>query len=118
MIHKPEDLRVGQTVYLYPHTKQASRACHEQRVVSVMQDPAKHWPKVVVEWTENGVQQWQLVHRDNIRLRAAASTTTKEETKAGDTTQDGGAKWATVRRMPGRAKPIEIPPGLEQATLF
>jgi hypothetical protein len=118
MLNDSHEVEVGQVVYLYPHTKQASAECHRQLTVKVLKDPAAHWPKVVVGWKEDGVDKWQLVHRDNIRRRRVASATTKEEKRAGDTTGGGGeagmAKWVKRGVMPGG-----VPPQVEgQETLF
>lgn len=121
MIDDPDLLQVGRIVHLYPQTKTASRECHLKLTVAVMKDPRAHWPMVVVTWDENGEKKWQLVHRDNIRLRSAAASPTKEEKRGGDMTgsTDGMAKWIKRRSiMPGKNKPIDMPEGAEQGTLF
>ena len=102
-----DELYQGQIVHLTPHSKTASRACHERRVVKVMHDKEKirrHWPFIVVEWMVEGVAQWERVHRDNINLRPK-TTTNKAERSQGDGTQSDGrvaGKWARVRKAPGR----------------
>jgi hypothetical protein len=102
-----DELYKGQIVHLDPHTKTASRACHEKRVVRIMHDQEtirKHWPMVVVEWKVQGIDVWERVHRDNIKLRPK-TTTTKVEKREGDGTQSDGrtaSKWARVRKAPGR----------------
>lgn len=99
------DLYKGQIVYLSPHTKTASRACHEQRAVRVMHEKdtiLKHWPMVVVEWKQDGVDKWERVHRDNIKLRPGNASSAKVEKREGDG-QGGGKPTVTrVRKMPGR----------------
>lgn len=118
MIRDPEELNIGQTVFLYPQTKTASTSCHRQLSVRVMHDPKKHWPMVVVEWYEDGSQRWELVHRDNIRKKAVA-VTSKAEKAQGDSIGDGQARKRggtnRVRVMPG-AKKYEPTEG--QETLF
>lgn len=119
MLRGPEEVPKGRVAYLYPHTATASRACHAMRTVEVVEG-AKHWPMVVVKWREPDADKWELVHRDNIRLRPP-SARVKSEEKEGDTTQDEGAtagRWARVRKMPGKPKPIELPPDTEQGALF
>ena len=111
-------LVVGRICYLYPQTKQASAECHKQLTVTVLKDPSAHWPKVVVGWKEDGVDKWQLVHRDNIRLKRAATTTSRQEKRAGDSTgggaEGGMEKWVKRGVMPGKP-----PPEIEgQETLF
>lgn len=120
MIDDPNAIQRGRIVFLYPQSKQASRACHRLLTVTVMKDPRAHWPMVMVQWKEDGADRWELVHRDNIRLRKPGGTTTKAESKEGDTTRDSGGmgKWAAVRKMPGKPKPIEITEEQEQGTLF
>jgi hypothetical protein len=110
VLKDPEEIQVGRIVHLYPQTKQASQNVHKQLAVSVMKDPRAHWPMVVVGWKEDGVDKWELVHRDNIRLKRASSITTREEKRAGDTTGNSGeggmAKWARKRAiMPGTPPP-------------
>jgi hypothetical protein len=101
-----DDLYKGQIVHLEPHTKTASRACHQRQTVRLMHEKEtirKHWPFVVVEWKVGGVDTWEKVHRDNIKLRPK-TTTTRAEKAAGDSTQDNktAGKWARVRKAPGR----------------
>lgn len=110
MLKDPEEIQVGRIVHLYPQTKQASRECHKQLAVSVLKDPRAHWPMVVVGWKEGNENKWQLVHRDNIRLKRASSVTSREEKRAGDQTggpsESGMAKWAKKRAiMPGTPPP-------------
>jgi len=117
------DLHKGQIVYLTPHTKQASRACHERRTVKIMHEKdtiKRHWPMIVVEWKQDGVDKWERVHRDNVKLRAHAPRATKVERAEGDGAQSSGmGRWASkVRVMPGKIKPIELAEGQEQGTLF
>jgi predicted lipoprotein with Yx(FWY)xxD motif len=120
MLREPSEIEKGMTVYLYPQTKTASRACHEQRVVKVMKDPAAHWPMVVVTWTDANGDQWELVHRDNIRKKPPSTSKSKEDKNEGDNIREnaGRGKGARVRKMPGRAKPIDIPDHMEQGALF
>jgi hypothetical protein len=115
------ELIQGQIVYLYPHTKTASRACHEMRMVRVMHDRQlirKHWPLLVVEWKQDGKDVWERVHRDNVRLRPVAKSN-KSDKGAGDGPSAVASKWAAkVRVMPGKIKPIDLAEGEEQGTLF
>lgn len=98
MLREPTDVEVGQTCYLYPQSKQASANVHKMLTVKVLKDPAQHWPMVVVGWGD----QWELVHRDNIRLRSPAARNKKEEAE-GDTVTASSSRSAKVKRMPGRA---------------
>ena len=119
MLQTPEEVQAGQTVWLYPQTKQASANVHRMLAVRILKDPKAHWPMIVVGWSENGADAWELVHRDNIRKRSAAATTTKDETKQGDAV--GGGQTSSkrganrVRVMPN-AKKYE--PTDEQMELF
>lgn len=119
VINNPTDLEVGRIVFLYPQTKQASQSCHRQLSVTVMKDPAAHWPFILVKWKENGEDRWEKVHRDNVRLRRASNA--KQEKREGDTVQNGDGsmgRWAKVRVMPGKPKEIDLPAGMEQDSLF
>lgn len=119
MLKSADEAPVGRVVYLYPHTKQASRACHEQRVVKIRKDAARHWPRVVVEWTQDGVGRWELVHADNIRLKPPGSlASVNKEKKEGDGPGSRGPAVTRVRVMPGRIKPIALSDDQEQGTLF
>lgn len=121
MLLAPEDLPVGRTVYLFPQTKQASRNVHLMRTVSIMKDASAHWPRLVVGWKEGSEDRWELVHKDNIRLRPPAARNKADE-KEGDTIQgDTGrtsGKWARVRRMPGKPKPVDTDETWVEETLF
>lgn len=112
MLRDPDEAEVGQEVFLYPHSKTASRACWRQLSVTITKPPKKHWPMLVVEWHEPGGRHWELVHKDNIRLRRP---TGKAE---GDATQDHEAVFATPRKIGSAFKPVELPDGYEQETLF
>lgn len=116
-----DELEQGQTVHLYPHTKTASRACHEQRTVKLMHDKEgnkKHWPFLVVEWKEGGVDCWARVHKDDVKLKASATTTTKEEKRQGDQTGTRG-KAPRVRVLPKQPKAnVELAENEEQGTLW
>jgi len=116
------DLFQGQIVHLTPHTKTASRTCHERRVVRIMHDKPtirKHWPMIVVEWKQDGKDMWERVHRDNINLRPNTRGTRAEKAEGDGTqgTSDMG-RWARVRKLPGRPKPIALAEDEEQGTLF
>lgn len=117
MLRGPEEAPEGRVVYLYPQTRTASRTCHAMKAVTVVH--AKRWPMVVVKWTEGRVDKWELVHKDNIRLRPPSARVKKDE-KEGDTVQGTGmdSRWARPRKMAGRVKPIDIPDDQEQGTLF
>lgn len=116
MISDPDEIGVDGTVWLYPQSKQASQNVHRQLRVKILKDPKAHWPMVVVGWTENGVDKWELVHRDNIRKRAPGAVSTKEEKTQGDSIGDGRkTKTGRVRIMPGARK---YQPTEEQLELF
>src|SRR5215216_1918605 len=103
------DLYKGQIVYLTPHTKTASRACHEKRTVRIMHDKdliRKHWPVIVVEWQQDGQDVWERVHRDNIKLRPGTSSTKVEKREGDGQGSSSGPAVTRVRKMPGRIKPI------------
>jgi hypothetical protein len=108
----------GDTVYLYPQTKQASRACHDQRTAKVLKDPKVHWPMVVVGWDmPGGPSSWELVHKDNIRKRPASTTSAVQEKRDGDMVGGGSggmSKWVKKGTMTGKPAP-EIE---GQGTLF
>lgn len=114
MIYTPEELEVGRLVYLFPHTKQASQTVHRQLAVSVMKDPKAHWPRVMVCWKEDGQDRWELVHRDNIKLRRSSSA--KVEKRDGDTTQDQTTTSSRWQRRLAVARPISNIP--DQMELF
>lgn len=112
-----DDLYQGQIVYLSPHTKTASRACHEQRAVRVMHDKdviRKHWPMVVVEWTVGGVAKWERVHRDNIKLRPK-TVSTKSEKREGDAVGGGTTEQKWKRKL-AVGRPVAVAD--EQLELF
>lgn len=102
MLREPTDVAVGGTCFLFPHTRTASTNVHRMLTVKVLKDPKVHWPMVVVGWTDQGVEMWELVHKDDIRLRSPAARDKVQE-KQGDTVGDGGEVKTKVRRMPGRA---------------
>jgi hypothetical protein len=116
MLREPGEVKEGQTVYLYPQTKQASANVHRMLAVTILRKPTDFWPYLVVGWSERGTSFWEKVHRDNIRLRSRAATTTKAEKTAGDSIGDkarGGT--ARVRVMPGKKK---VEPTDGQEALF
>lgn len=105
MLYEVDEVTVGQVVYLYPHTKTASRACHEQRRVTILHDPKKHWPHLVVEWQQDGEAHWELVHRDNIKKRPATAAASPTEKHQGD--MAGGTQTETRwRRKNAIASPV------------
>lgn len=118
MIHNHIDIEKGQLVFLYPHTKTASRNVHRLLMVRVVDEPAAHWPLVGVGWVEKGKtandEVRELVHKDNIRLRPAGSATNKAEKAQGDST--GGLVVPNrVRVMPGRIDEIDPQDGIQEA---
>lgn len=117
MLRGPEEAEENKIAYLYPHTKTASRACHDMKAVTILS--ARHWPMVVVKWKEGEADRWELVHKDNIKLKPP-SARVKSDEKEGDTVRGGAmdSKWARPRKMTGRQKPIDIPEGREQGLLF
>ena len=122
MLYEVHEVSEGQTVWLYPHTKGASAACHAMRQVKVMHDPKKHWPYVVVEWKEGGVDRWEKVHRDNIKKKPPSQTGMAAQKKQGDTSGNPDTptdrKWQRKLALPGKIKPIQLAEGEEQGTLF
>lgn len=107
MLRDVNEVQVGRIVHLYPQTKTASANVHRMLAVSVLKDPAAHWPMVVVGWKEDGTDFWELVHRDNIRTRSPAARTRSDD-KEGDNIREGGgvsSKWAKVKKLPGKAAP-------------
>jgi hypothetical protein len=123
MIQNPDDLTEGQTVYLFPHTKTASRAVHKQLTVKVMRDPKAFWPWVLVKWNEpDGSDFWEKVHRDDIKLKPSSAASTPAGRKEGDgpgsnTVPALGTNRRTALR-PEKRYEIELPPGTEQGELF
>lgn len=116
MLRGPEEIEKGQTVYLYPQTKQASHNVHRMLAVIVMKPPSAHWPMVMVRWSEGGKDWWELVHKDNIRRKPQSATTTKAEKAAGDTVSGSDGRRSTrVRVMPSARK---YAPTEGQETLF
>lgn len=119
MLHDPSEVEQGRIVFLYPHTRTASRECHAQLAVTVIKPPAQHWPYLIVAWKDAaGQDQWQRVHRDNVRLRRPASVSTKEEKTQGDSV--GGGKTPTVKRVrvPPKRREIALDPDEEQLPLW
>ena len=108
MLRDVNEVTVGRIVHLYPQTKTASTNVHLMLAVTVLKDPAAHWPMVVVGWKKDGVDMWELVHKDNIRTRSPAART-KADDKQGDGTREGGSsvsdKWAKVKKLSGKAAP-------------
>lgn len=120
MLNSPDDVEKGRIVHLYPHTKQASRNCHRLLTVSVMKNPAQHWPYLIVCWKEDGQDLWEKVHKDNIRVKSAAAST-KADVRQGDSVGEGqrrGAKPGRVRVMPKQPKAVIDPDQGEQLELF
>lgn len=120
MLYDPHEVEEGATVYLFPHTKGASRACMEQRTVQVAQPPAKFWPYVIVTWRQGTIDKWERVHKDNIKKKPTAPKATKQEGDGagGGRSTDTGGRWQRKLALPGRIKPIDIPEGQEQGELF
>lgn len=118
MLYDVDEVQVGQTVWLFPHTRTASQNVHRMLQVRVMKEPKAHWPRVMVEWKEGNEDRWELVHKDDIRKRNPASAT-KADTKQGDTIGDGptSSKLGTSRRLalPGAAK---VAPTEDQMSLW
>jgi hypothetical protein len=111
VLRDPTEIAEGDTVYLYPQTKQASTNCHRQLTVQVGKKPEAHWPMVMCVWREHGTDFWEMVHRDNIRKKPASTTSASAEKRAGDsvggTAGEGGgmAKWAKQGVLPGKPQP-------------
>lgn len=113
MLYEPHEVVEGQTVSLFPHTHGASRACQEQRQVTIAQPPAKFWPYLVVTWVQDNQNRWERVHRDNIKKKPAAPKVDKQE---GDGAGGGGrtdGRWQRRLALPGKIETIE-----GQETLF
>lgn len=104
MLYDAHEVAVGETVFLFPHTKTASRICHEQKAVKVAKAPSAHWPMVLVTWTEGDHDRWQMVHKDDIKKRPPNKTAADK--KLGDSLTDRNRAVARVRVMPG--KKIEV----------
>ena len=117
MIRDPDELQVGRIVFLEPYTKQASQTCYRRIAVDVAEDPKKHWPRILVHWTEEDGGHWEMIHKDNIRLKRASAATSRTE---GDATRDSGGDGGAAPRPMTTNKPkeIKIPDGMEQGTLF
>lgn len=110
-----EEVQVGQTVYLYPQTKQADADCYAQRVAEVISPLKAYWPKVHVQWdhpTESRKVS-RLVHKDNIRLKPPSAAKSNE----GDATTDHEVQHAQARPL---GKPVvhELIDGEEQLGLW
>lgn len=84
-------------VYLYPNTKQSSHLVHRQCQVVVGKDPKAHWPLVLVTWND-GVDRWELVHRDNISKKPIAPPQSADK-KSGDQIGADDHRPASVRTM-------------------
>lgn len=85
-----------------------------------VKEAKRHWPMVVVTWEEAGQLHWELVHKDNIRTKPVTPARHVDK-KEGDMARNEDAtasRWARVRKMPGKAKPIDLAPNEEQGTLF
>lgn len=106
MLYDAHEVEEGQVVFLFPHTRGASPACHEKRRVTIAQPPARFWPYLVVTWTEGGVDKWERVHRDNIKKKPTTPKVDKQEGDgAGGGRSDG--KWQRKTVMPGKIAHIE-----------
>lgn len=109
MIYNVDELSDGQTVFLYPHTKTASQACHRQLQVKVLGDPKRHWPLVTVKWREGEEERWQLVHKDDIKKNKSnsATETSAADRHQGDTVGAGPAPARPWQRRLTIGKPVE-----------
>jgi hypothetical protein len=109
LLRDPEEVAEGDTVHLYPQTKQASTNVHRLLQVKIGKPPKAHWPMVLVVWTERGTSLWEMVHRDNIRKHPATAVSASVDKKQGDSANDGGgggmSKWVKRGIMPGKPKP-------------
>jgi hypothetical protein len=114
VIKDPEELRVGQVVHLYPHTKTAGQECYQQLPVEVADKPRRYWPMIQVKWKHPVEERdvTRLIHKDNIRINMPPGR------KEGDATADHEVQHAQVRKIRRVLKPIDIPEGEEQGELF
>lgn len=116
MLHDSHEVEVGQTVYLFPHTKGASPACHRLLAVKVAQDPAKFWPYVIVEWVEGREARWERVHRDNIKK--APTAVKAADKRQGDSVGTGDGRMVAQKgqRRLAVGRPVANPD--DQMELF
>lgn len=116
MIKTPDEVGVGQTVYLTPFTKTAGRNVQRRLAVQV-KEAKKHWPMVVVTWAEAGESKWELVHKDNITKTRPGAKTAADKREGDTATGHTGGAVARVRKMPGKPPPAQRD-GWEEPTLF
>lgn len=118
---EPSELEIGQTVYLYPNTRQASRNVHRFLEARVGSDAKIRWPMVEVVWREEGAdtESREVVHKDNLRSRPHTRKSGSADRKEGDSVGGGADLEAKVRKLSGSAKPIDLCDGLyEEDVLF
>lgn len=118
MLYDAHEVSEGETVFLFPHTKGASTACHRQLTVKVMHDPKKHWPYVIVEWMDDGKAVWEKVHKDNIKKKPAASAPSGDKKQGDGSNVVSSGKWQRRLAAHTKAKPMALPDGMEEPTLF
>ena len=100
----------GTVVYLRPNTKTAGAACRAHlpaRVVSYDQ-----WPLVEVEVEKEGWQPRHVVHCNDIGLNPAA----KKRGNGGD--MAGGERLRIPKPLYAKPKPLDLPPGWDEQSLF
>lgn len=118
MLRDVDAAEVGQTVHLYPNSKQAGVECYQRPAVVIIAKLTAYWPRVYVQWADPnrpGQVLKRLVHRDNIRLHPSS----KNETAGGDSTTDHAEPvFASPRVVGAKPKPIELGSEDEQMELF
>jgi len=108
---------VGTIVHLRPRTKTAGRACQNYRAAKVLS--YERLPLVLVEVQYRKGEQhtdgdWITVHLDDIGLKPAAN--------AGKTVGDMAGAEKNDRAAPkplfAKPKPLDLPPGWAEESLF
>lgn len=111
---KQEEAEIGRTVWLRPATKTASRWCHLRLAAEIIS--FDEWPivQVYVESARKGAKLLIRVHRLDIALHQ----TRAKQDKAGDSAHQDHAVVAVGRPAYKPHKPIVLPPGMGEQTLF
>ncbi len=96
MLRHVDEVKPGDVVYLYPHTRTAGQYAW-LRLPAVVVEVKRYWPRVKVEVECQGKQIETLVHKDDIKLRPDWSA--KQEKRDGDMANSDRPEVGTSRRL-------------------
>ncbi len=96
MLRHVDEVKPGDTAYLYPHTRTAGQYAW-LRLPAVVVEVKRYWPRVKVELEYQGRRIETLVHKDDIKLRPDRSA--KQEKRDGDMANSDRPEVGTSRRL-------------------